>query len=221
MLFRSSVVDLTRYRKATSYCRSVQLLGYTAGSVLGQLLLSFDLMSYNNILVLTLVLTSIALVTSCFLPMPRRSMFFHRSLGDDMERKLSTGIAAGSEGGELSSRSALDERGGSSKAPAREENSSDDPVEAGGSEERPAPPGGCLSILVQLWRDFLDCYSSRQLLYWSVWWALATCGYNQTVNYVQVLWEHVEPSQNITVYNGAVEAVSNLCGEWPTEALML
>ncbi|XP_046892465.1 thiamine transporter 1 [Hypomesus transpacificus] len=207
-----SVVDLTRYRKATSYCRSVQLLGYTAGSVLGQLLLSFDLMSYNNILVLTLVLTSIALVTSCFLPMPRRSMFFHRSLGDDRERKLSTGIAAGSEGGELSSRSALDERGGSSKAPAREENSSDDPVEAGGSEERPAPPGGCLSILVQLWRDFLDCYSSRQLLYWSVWWALATCGYNQTVNYVQVLWEHVEPSQNITVYNGAVEAVSNLCG---------
>uniref|UniRef100_A0A3P9JSZ5 Solute carrier family 19 member 3a n=1 Tax=Oryzias latipes TaxID=8090 RepID=A0A3P9JSZ5_ORYLA len=72
-----SVVDLKRYRKATSYCRSVQLLGYTVGSVLGQLVVSFNLMSYENILVFTLVLTAIALVTSCFLPMPEKSMFFH------------------------------------------------------------------------------------------------------------------------------------------------
>uniref|UniRef100_A0A672FBR4 Thiamine transporter 1-like n=1 Tax=Salarias fasciatus TaxID=181472 RepID=A0A672FBR4_SALFA len=68
----------------------------------------------------------------------------------------------------------------------------------------------CSKVLLQLWRDFRECYSSRQLLYWSVWWALATCGYNQTVNYVQVLWEHVEPSQNFTIYNGGVEAASNL-----------
>uniref|UniRef100_A0A667X7K5 Solute carrier family 19 member 3 n=1 Tax=Myripristis murdjan TaxID=586833 RepID=A0A667X7K5_9TELE len=60
--------------------------------------------------------------------------------------------------------------------------------------------------------DSARCYSSRQLLYWSVWWALATCGYNQTVNYVQVLWEHVQPSQNFSIYNGGVEAVSSLFG---------
>ncbi|TRY58990.1 hypothetical protein DNTS_030891 [Danionella cerebrum] len=41
---------------------------------------------------------------------------------------------------------------------------------------------------------------------------MATCGYNQTVNYVQSLWEHVEPSNNFTVYNGGVEALSNLFG---------
>lgn len=44
----------------------------------------------------------------------------------------------------------------------------------------------CSRVIVQLWRDFLQCYSSRQLLYWSLWWAMATCGYNQVVNYVQV-----------------------------------
>uniref|UniRef100_A0A3B4VC86 Solute carrier family 19 member 3 n=1 Tax=Seriola dumerili TaxID=41447 RepID=A0A3B4VC86_SERDU len=65
-------------------------------------------------------------------------------------------------------------------------------------------------VALQLWRDFCQCYSSRQLLYWSLWWAMATCGYNQTVNYVQVLWEHVQPSQNFSIYNGGVEAVSNL-----------
>lgn len=61
--------------------------------------------------------------------------------------------------------------------------------------------------------DFRRCFSSTELLTWSVWWAMATCGYNQTVNYVQALWESVEPSRNDTLYNGGVEAVSNLFGE--------
>ncbi|XP_014069320.1 thiamine transporter 2 isoform X1 [Salmo salar] len=176
-----SIVELKHYRKATSYCRSVQLLGYTMGSVLGQLLVSFNLMSYNNILVLTLVLISIALVTSLFLPMPQRSMFFHRS-----QERHETGNV--------------------------EEMDAQGDGEMAESPEEPVRTRSCSQVLIQLWRDFIQCYSTRELLYWSVWWALATCGYNQTTNYVQVLWQHVEPSQNFTVYNGGVEAVSNLFG---------
>uniref|UniRef100_A0A8C4DEK3 Solute carrier family 19 member 3a n=1 Tax=Dicentrarchus labrax TaxID=13489 RepID=A0A8C4DEK3_DICLA len=167
-----SVVDVKRYRKATSYCRSIQLLGYTVGSVLGQLLVSFNLMSYNNILVFTLVLTAIALLTSCLLPMPQQSMFFHRR---------HTGQKTATEGTKRHS------------------------SESVGADN-------CSKVLLQVWRDFRQCYASRQLLYWSVWWAMATCGYNQTVNYVQVLWEHAQPSQNFSIYNGGVEAVSNLLG---------
>lgn len=73
-----SVVELKHYLKATSYCRTAQLLGYTVGSVLGQILVSFELMSYNNILVFTLVLTGVALIGSILLPMPKTSMFFHQ-----------------------------------------------------------------------------------------------------------------------------------------------
>lgn len=79
-----------------------------------------------------------------------------------------------------------------------------------------ADPGGgtsCGGVLVRLWRDFLQCYSTPGLLRWSLWWALATCGYNQILNYVQVLWEHTQPSSNFTVYNGGVEAASSLFGE--------
>uniref|UniRef100_A0A665W4N3 Thiamine transporter 1-like n=1 Tax=Echeneis naucrates TaxID=173247 RepID=A0A665W4N3_ECHNA len=174
-----SVIDLKKYRKATSYSRSVQLLGYTVGSVLGQLLVSFSLMSYSNILVFTLVLTAIALLTSCLLPMPQQSMFFHR-------------------------------RHNVQKADAKSDG--DEMVDATESEhcEESVGKESCSQVFLHLWRDFIQCYSSRELLYWSVWWALATCGYNQTVNYVQVLWEHVQPSQNISIYNGGVEAVSNL-----------
>lgn len=73
-----SVVELKHYLKATSYCRTAQLLGNTVGSVLGQILVSFELMSYNYLLVFTLVLTTIALITSILLPMPKTSMFFHQ-----------------------------------------------------------------------------------------------------------------------------------------------
>lgn len=73
-----SMVELKHFLKATSYCRTAQLLGYTVGSVLGQILVSFELMSYNYILVFTLVLTAIALIISILLPMPKISMFFHQ-----------------------------------------------------------------------------------------------------------------------------------------------
>ncbi|XP_076833368.1 thiamine transporter 1 isoform X2 [Brachyhypopomus gauderio] len=90
-------------------------------------------------------------------------------------------------------------------------------LKSSGAESSPdthtiAPSKGCCGILLQLWSDFLQCYSTQKILYWSAWWAMATCGYNQTVNYIQALWEHIEPSSNFTVYNGGVEAVSSLFG---------
>ncbi|XP_054884267.1 thiamine transporter 2 [Poeciliopsis prolifica] len=196
-----SVVDLKRYRKATSYSRSVQLLGYTVGSVLGQLLVSFDLMSYNNILVFTLVLTAIALVASCLLPMPQRSMFFHRKhSGERASEEGAKRHRGGSEDEECDSETSNTSLG---EKEDKKEQGVEENEEIKGAES-------CSQVVLQLWRDFRQCYSSRQLLYWSMWWAMATCGYNQTVNYVQVLWEHVQPSQNFSIYNGGVEAASNL-----------
>lgn len=202
-LFIYSVVDLKRYRKATSYCRSVQLLGYTVGSVLGQLLVSFNLMSYNNILVLTLVLTGIANLTSCLLPMPQQSMFFHRrqttategakrhvdGIWDATEHKSRAKMSQEEIGDEVVVKGETEDGAGAGldeKGPKAE-----DLEESLGAES-------CGKVLLQLWRDFRHCYSSRQLLYWSVWWAMATCGYNQTVNYVQVGCEcNINQSENL------------------------
>ncbi|XP_069580406.1 thiamine transporter 2 [Brachyistius frenatus] len=213
-----SAVDLKRYRKATSYSRTVHLLGYTVGSVLGQLSVSFNLMSYKNILTFTLVLTAIALLTSLLLPMPQRSMFFHqRRSGQKTAAEETKGRRDGTVGAtEHSSKSktSLEEvrreraEGGEMRNDAEKGLEGKRPVAEEVDESVVAQ--SCSQVVLQLWRDFRQCYSSRELLYWSVWWALATCGYNQTVNYVQVLWDHVQPSQNFSIYNGGVEAVSNL-----------
>ncbi|XP_020796232.1 solute carrier family 19 member 3b [Boleophthalmus pectinirostris] len=63
-----------------------------------------------------------------------------------------------------------------------------------------------------LFQSFKECYSSSKLICWSLWWALATAGYIQIFNYVQLMWNHIEPSGASSTYNGGVEAVSCLAG---------
>uniref|UniRef100_A0A672Z0R1 Thiamine transporter 2-like n=1 Tax=Sphaeramia orbicularis TaxID=375764 RepID=A0A672Z0R1_9TELE len=63
-----------------------------------------------------------------------------------------------------------------------------------------------------LWQSFKESYSSRHLIYWSLWWALATAGYVQVFNYIQLMWDHIEPSATSTIYNGGVEAACSLVG---------
>lgn len=211
-----SMVELKHYLKATSYCRTAQLLGYTIGSVLGQVLVSFELLSYKNILIFTLVLISIALITSILLPLPKTSMFFHQRKGDGVENEDE--VHEGSVGSvgplEPEALEVAIEKGSLTEDVTQnnEKSSSENHLDDVDNSTRNSKTGGCGDVLLRLWKDFLQCFSSRTLLYWSAWWALATCGYNQTVNYVQALWEHVEPSSNFTVYNGGVEAISNLFG---------
>uniref|UniRef100_H3C1H2 Solute carrier family 19 member 3a n=1 Tax=Tetraodon nigroviridis TaxID=99883 RepID=H3C1H2_TETNG len=162
-----SMVDVNKYRRATSYVRGVQLLGHTGGSVLGQLIASFKFLSFNDTAVLTLILLAISLAASLLLPMPQWSMFFHK------------------------------------KTKGTNLNISGEHIEQTGETT-------CGNIFLQMIRDARDCFASKKLLYWSLWWVLATCGYNQVQDFTQSLWEHVQPSHNATIYNGVVEAVTGL-----------
>lgn len=72
-----SVVDVELYQKVTSYCRSATLVGYTVGSVSGQVLVSVAGWSLFSLNVISLTSVSIAFGTAWFLPMPRKSLFFH------------------------------------------------------------------------------------------------------------------------------------------------
>ncbi|XP_066454288.1 thiamine transporter 2 [Eleutherodactylus coqui] len=182
-----SVVDTEHYQKVTSYCRSITLVGFTVASVLGQLLVSLAGLSYFYLNVISLVSVAIGFVTTFLLPMPKKSMFFHKKIIE------SSGVS--SEQPNVT--------GNNAEVPSTE-------LETEASKENSSP--NFCKVLWLLCKDLKECYSSMQLLYWSLWWALATAGYNQVVNYVQVLWEHVEPAQNSTIYNGGVEAISTFLG---------
>ncbi|KAK6054024.1 hypothetical protein COOONC_08467 [Cooperia oncophora] len=48
------------------------------------------------------------------------------------------------------------------------------------------------------------------MLKWSLWWALASCGYFQVGNYVQTLWGTLIKPDSSDVFNGLTEALCPL-----------
>ncbi|NWX25073.1 S19A3 protein, partial [Aegotheles bennettii] len=191
-----SVVSTERYQRVTSYCRSSTLLAATIAAVLGQLLVSLADVSYFHLNAITLASVSLAFVCSFFLPMPQKSMFFHRKGVPETlpapEKAVATVSSHRPSSCQEDQGSASADRGATPEQQA----------------DRAKPHSHMLRVMVQLSKDLRDCYSSRKLLYWSLWWALATAGFNQVVNYIQVLWDYRAPSHSSAVYNGAVEAIA-------------
>ncbi|XP_048397866.2 thiamine transporter 2 [Stegostoma tigrinum] len=192
-----SVVSSEHYQKVTSYCRSVTLVAYTLGSVLGQVLVSVWNVPYFYLNVIALISVSLAFLSSIPLPMPERSMFFHRKEAANIQASPPMEYIKSENSNPQNNPDVTN----CSHLPRTSDGDEDDLMKA--TEKK-----NVIMVLPKLWSDFKECYSSPRIFYWSIWWALATCGYNQVVNYIQVLWDHVEPSQNSTVYNGGVEAVS-------------
>ncbi|XP_065496325.1 thiamine transporter 2-like [Caloenas nicobarica] len=191
-----SVVSTDHYQRVTSYCRSITLAAATIAAVLAQLLVSLADVSYFHLNAITLASVSLAFLCSFLLPMPQKSMFFHRK-----------GVSETLPG---------PDKVVATVDSSRQEDQGSAPAGRGPTPEPQAdhakPQNHVLRVLVQLGKDLRDCYSSRKLLYWSLWWALATAGFNQVLNYIQVLWDFRAPSHSSAMYNGAVEAIATFLG---------
>ncbi|XP_066478082.1 thiamine transporter 2 [Tiliqua scincoides] len=192
-----SVVNSEHYQKVTGYCRSITLVATTTGSLLGQLLVSLAHVSYFYLNAISLASISMAFLSSFFLPMPQKSMFFHRKSSPE----TCTGPTNKNPPNALSQANSQQDKNTAT--------SSINPLDSP-EQQLPKTQGQIhfLLVLVQLCKDLKECYTTKKLLYWSIWWALATAGFNQILNYVQVLWDHKAPSQSSEVYNGAVEAIA-------------
>nr|XP_057941899.1 thiamine transporter 1 [Doryrhamphus excisus] len=190
-----SVVEPAHYQRVTAYCRSVTLFGSAAGSLMGQLLLSVAKIQLVYLVSATLASAAVAFVSPWFLPMPKRSVFFHKSPAEVEEYDFSGALIREVDKSDV-------------EVPRDHQEVSTVALPADETQRG----RGVLEVLRMLWTDFLHCYRRGPLLAWSVWWALATCGYFQVVNYAQVLWEKVRPSQEYDIYNGYVETASTLLG---------
>ncbi|CAK6965232.1 solute carrier family 19 member 3b [Scomber scombrus] len=193
-----SVIPAENYQRATGYLRSAMLAGYTFGASLGQVLISLlgvDLFYINAI---TLGTVSMAFLISFWLPMPQRSMFFK---GENTAALDCQSQQEGPVGTDRPEEPVMDkEEVGSGKEMVH--NGS-----AGWCSWENVAAAGCL-----LWQSFKESYSSRHLIYWSLWWAMATAGYVQVFNYIQLIWDHIAPSATSSFYNGGVEAACSLVG---------
>lgn len=97
-----SVVEPERYQRVTSYCRSITLFGSAAGSLAGQLLLSVAKVQLSHLVIFTLASAGVAFTAPWFLPMPRRSLFFHKvpaAAGNKPRRNSATLLENGGDVG--------------------------------------------------------------------------------------------------------------------------
>uniref|UniRef100_A0A3P9KWD0 Solute carrier family 19 member 3b n=1 Tax=Oryzias latipes TaxID=8090 RepID=A0A3P9KWD0_ORYLA len=192
-----SVIPAENYQKATGYLRSAMLVGYTFGASLGQMLVSLAGLDYFYINAITLGIVSVAFLTSFLLPMPKRSMFFkvEKAVRSQPKRE-------GKPGDYTLDQQVMDKDGTSSEAEKIEHDDSDwccSRVNSYSSND----------FFIFLQNHLWFCF--RSLIYWSLWWALATAGYVQVFNYIQLMWDHIEPSATASIYNGGVEAVPSVC----------
>ncbi|KAF2896484.1 hypothetical protein ILUMI_09687 [Ignelater luminosus] len=61
-------------------------------------------------------------------------------------------------------------------------------------------------------KHFLESFTNRYVAKWSIWWALATCGFIQVQTYMQPLWSEIHTDPNSSLHNGTVEALLTLVG---------
>uniref|UniRef100_A0A8B9L7D5 Solute carrier family 19 member 3 n=1 Tax=Astyanax mexicanus TaxID=7994 RepID=A0A8B9L7D5_ASTMX len=180
-----SAIPPEHYQRATGFVRSAMLTGFTFGATLGQLLISLAGVSYFTVNAITLGLMGAAFIVSFNLPMPGRGVFFGSEVGeaaDQLEEKPQDTDPGVTVGQTVKAKARWCSRGNL----------------------------GCAGR--RMWANIKESYSSKRLVYWSIWWALATANYGQVFNYVQLMWDHIEPSSTSSVYNGGVEAVCTLVG---------
>lgn len=54
------------------------------------------------------------------------------------------------------------------------------------------------NAFVLLWSQFRSAYGNVNILVWSLWYAVALCGYLQVISYIQVLWTTIDNSQEVS-----------------------
>nr|CAD7443766.1 unnamed protein product [Timema bartmani] len=154
-----AIVDREHYQQVTSHTRTAYLLGRSLSGVLAQLFMSTNIMDSHQLNYLTLGSLCLATVWAILLPPAKENVYFRR-------------ISQGS-GNEASS---------GTKHHVQQQTSAEMVVST-----QPLPSDTdtmtycqrCGKIYTLLWRDFVAAFTNWYVVKWSIWWALATCGYLQ------------------------------------------
>lgn len=199
MTYMYANVERAYYRKVTGYSHAALHLGRFFAGVTGQLLLSTETMSLENMNYLSLGGVSLSLLISLFLPKVRRSIYFDPrvSVISTLEDGRGQGQARGHRG---SSGSIYLPRKMAISVPKPEEVSAHKRVVRAGRA---------------LWRDFKIAYKNRYVLKWSLWWSIAQAIYLQVQTYEEALWKEIEDEtyEHESIYNGGIDASHALLSE--------
>jgi solute carrier family 19 (thiamine transporter), member 2/3 len=169
-------VDKQHYQKVTSHTHAATFAGKFIGGTMSQILVYFKWMDYRQLNYLTLATQTMATVWALFLPNVKTSQYFHRPTTN---QSLVMHEGDNEEDNRRLASNKLAHNGTYNLNGDGEKNKAVGPFKL-------------------LWLHFKSAYSNKQVLQWSIWYALAMCGYYQVVSYIQVLWLAIDSTQEVS-----------------------
>jgi len=187
-----SVIPQTHYQRYTSYIRGVLLISASASSILAQLLVSLCSIDYVILNIISASSCAVALLLSILLPTPPTSVFFKKKIvTDKLEERVVKSFPS---------------------------NNKDPVLSESGTSFLSHKTSQCIKVpesinwkdgFKQMWIEVKTAYSDSEMLIWSAWFALSNCGFISVVNYIQSLWEAIDPENEL---NGIIVTISTVLG---------
>ncbi|PSN41002.1 Thiamine transporter 2 [Blattella germanica] len=214
-------VDKEHYQKVTSHTRTAFLFGRALSGIVSQILVSSGAMDYHQLHFISLAAVCLATLWSFCLPPVKHSIYFYRENNNNDNTDELVGIENNLVHAEESVVPLAVSSEVISGFTADLKDSNQVPVQINGTYKNTPTKGTGFGMRLKnahyyLWKDFMSAYTNPYVLKWSFWWALATCGFLQCLNYIQLIWQSIVENNNQNVntdlYNGAVEALYTLIG---------
>ncbi|XP_029640815.1 thiamine transporter 1-like isoform X2 [Octopus sinensis] len=191
-----AAVSEDHYRKVSGFVRGSNLIGRFFAAIVGQILVISGV-NYFKLNIISTVNVCIAFVISIFLPKVEKSFYFHKQTTNQSTEDIDLDSANYQNTINSSSITQLDTD--SSIHSTKDDNRNNDNIVKVSFKDG----------IKKMARDFIRSYSHHELLIWSFWWAMDSCGNLQLGNYIQNLWIEITPNRTHTQnYNGAVDAAS-------------
>ncbi len=191
-------VPVAKFQVVTAYTKAALLAGRCLAGLLGQILIVTGVCDYSTLNYISLGFVSASTVISFLLPSVSHSIYFHRR-GQTQEENKSKEPTLLEDPKKLHIQQ-VDEVHCSVNLISSPDNT------------KPNTKDTKTHVHRLLWKDFTTAFADAYTLKWSLWWAFATCGFFQVVNYIQPLWEALAPPESGLVHNGGVEALHALLG---------
>ncbi|XP_043504722.1 thiamine transporter 1-like [Polistes fuscatus] len=183
-------VDKKHYQEVTGHTKAATLVGRCMGGIIAQLTSSFHILDYHQLNYLTAAAFAFATLWTFFLPSVGQSIYFHSTIhNQNIQSTSSTDNVKSLEDNNCHE---LNLKKKSNCDPAKIN------VTSRSSKLKRA--------YVLLWKHFLNAYTNGDVIKWSMWWALSTCGYLQITSYAQLVWQTTVKSYD-EIYNGAIDAI--------------
>lgn len=198
------------YQKVTSYTRIALQSGRLVSGVVGQVLISCELLNFHELNFLSLAGLSLSAVFGCLLPSAHRSLYFRceqNEVSSITSADFPPGCNNDTNPGPSADTNLLQDVDKSVSGDAVQCK-----LDSGSKSNEILRSEQHLSGFKKIQRDFLFAFSNVYIIKWSLWWSLTHCGYLQVTSYVQNLWQDTIDLNGGQLYNGFASATYTLLG---------